>query len=1246
MRYIFKILLLGLDGDAISFYALRALGEEGESKGAYLVWYKEVNAFEDICDLEINAITDITNTDFDFEEMLGTVDGVIYFINPMNKEEIEIFDSILHDIRSIKRNIPIILMYYDQQGILPLSINELLEKTWFEYLDIEAFVNLQPREFHQALQCLCLAIINGTAPLAIENAWMRFPIYIQLANIYFKKAEKESKPEYYFYSAQAIKKAAMIADIFNKEEYFIICEQAAFLYSKVNMYLEASQILQNVDKKKADNSKRLYAESMVLEGNKLFNARKYAQAAKQYLAAAQWAAIEIMDTNLMEESFKLAINSYISACRVENAFKIIDNLPHEESLYILHEIAEKITAAADFLIKEKNFVAARDQLYRAVSVYQQEGLFDDLEQFANKLVKVLISLLNIQLRDEQPIHAKRYYDEIQNLSETYNAKTQNMDSHLETLIKQFLDNLDFPNATILINSLNSLKLKKKLTELSSKAEDENKDFLKRQVEENVEKGVDILNSFIEYELDIFKEINTQIIKEANQFIEENEYFKAAKHVKVQVNFLKRIGREEIYSEMIKKALDILLIGKLFNQFFKSYYDLSKKAKKIYLRNKFQIVLEKMNDFVNESDFNQIEDISVNLISIFREQLLYEQSKEISEIFVDSIKNEAMRTVNESNKPDAINAAQILIKKADDISFAYLDNRKINFDKIYERIAEIFIEADKLDSAHGITDKIENKSLKIELNKKIQNLQFEKSGTEAKEAEDISRRERIKERLSIIRSKAREALEERDDLLKQNKSLRRGYFSKALTYLNNKDYDNAIQSYEENINRLIDLVRLKLAGVSLAVLLLLYIKQERIEDFRKLLSQIKHKSFSKTFSVALVEYILDIEKLGDHIKLQESLEFVENLPLLDEEITLLYETLGKSIKTLEPEDIEREIATIEYKKDYIYELASNIPKEKKEIAKRKLMKNQYWKLALEDLSNKKFEIAADEYKEIISKLLEKKYLRQAALSLIIQTSLIIKINNVSIAKRNYSNIIAKYRDSNPEFEALPETKILNELLLALESGHLNLINACIDLLIEKLVLFDPEISLLKSIKQEELKSEPIEDKLSREELGKKREFEIVIAQKYSKLQQKMGDVRRENPEFLKQRNAMKKRYYKDIIPLLEIESFKEAGLEYFKLAQSLAQRRDLRTSSLMVLFHGLALIKAKEPVQKIWLNIRNFLDSLGFNKKLVEDTYYILCIDFILDVISNKRDKYLPKIKELLEILPLFGEERHLIEIVS
>ena len=128
--------------------------------------------------------------------------------------------------------------------------------------------------------------------------------------------------------------------------------------------------------------------------------------------------------------------------------------------------------------------------------------------------------------------------------------------------------------------------------------------------------------------------------------------------------------------------------------------------------------------------------------------------------------------------------------------------------------------------------------------------------------------------------------------------------------------------------------------------------------------------------------------------------------------------------------------------------------------------------------------------------------------------------------------------------------------------------------------------------------------------------------------------------------MKKRYYKDVITLLEIMAFEEIGLEYFKLAESMSKRRDFRTSSLMVLFHGLALIKSEESTQKIRSNISRFLDSLGLNKKLVEDTYYIRCIDFILDVISNKMDKYFSKLNGLLEILPFFEEEKVIIEFTS
>ena len=227
--FFFKILILG-DPETIHFYASRAFGEPGEDKETYFEWYKEVKTLEATCDLEIDAITSISA---DLDDIIPIVDGIIYFLNPLIKEEYELLEMVLPDIFSVKRDIPTIVIFYDQNGILPISVNELLTNVWVNYPSLEAFANLNPKDFHQALQSLCLAMINGETPLNIENAWMRFPIFIQMANVYFKDKN-------YYYAAQAVRKAALIAEIYNKEEYFIITDQAAYLYSKINLYLEAS----------------------------------------------------------------------------------------------------------------------------------------------------------------------------------------------------------------------------------------------------------------------------------------------------------------------------------------------------------------------------------------------------------------------------------------------------------------------------------------------------------------------------------------------------------------------------------------------------------------------------------------------------------------------------------------------------------------------------------------------------------------------------------------------------------------------------------------------------------------------------------------------------------------------------------------------------------------------------------------------------------------------------------------------
>jgi len=1245
MRYIFKILILGLDGEAIALYTIRTFGEEGENKGPYLELYKEVKALEDTCDIEVNAITDVENTDLD--ELINTVDGIIYFINPLKNEEKEVFDSILHDIRKITRNIPLIIMYYDNEGIIPLSVNSMLENTWLKYFDIEAFVNVRPREFYRVLHCLCIAMISGDSPLSLENAWMRFPIYIQLANIYFKKAEKESKPEYYFYSAQAIKKAAMIADIFNKEEYYVICEQAAFLFSKVNLYLEAAEILQNVDKKKVENFKRLYAESMILEGNKMFNKRKFDASARQYESAAQWVALELEDEELKNEAFKLAITSGISACKMENAFKIIKNLPHDLTFEILQDFLPKIIEMVDFLIKEQKLLIARDQLRITVDDYQKRNLTEELQELVTKLIEVLKLLLAKQIEEEDRFSAYEYYYEIKSVCKTYDLELPNQDQQLNVLINIFINNLEFGDAALLLNEINSLKLKKELTKRISQVEDENKELLKQQKEENLRKNIGILNSYIQRELQIIAETNVKTIKEANVLIEKGEYLNAANLVKSQADFWSTIGREEIQDQMLKKVLDILIIGKNFDIFTNAYYELTNKSKKIYLRNKLNLIKEKLKEVESERDFEINFTSFIFFLSIYREQLLFDQSKEIAEHSVDYIKSEALRVIKQNEDKKTIDLAINLIAKANDLSHAYLDNRKINFDEIDERIIKIYIKLGDFSSAHAAIDNILDKSLKAKLNKNLFKKQSDISAKEASKAKEDHDKNVLQQRESIIRSRAREAKNDKQNELRKRNGLRRSLYDKGLNLLKSQDYESALKEYNTQIRFLLGRKRLNLVGISLAVSLLILYKLKRINDLEESLNAIRKNlgsleiSFSETYPITLLEYIIEIEKLEDIIKFKEALQYVEHLALFDEELDLLYELLDKSKKSPDSEDTE--LLKREKKVKIIIELGKQISKEKKDIAKRKLMKNQYWKISYEDLCNGKLEEAGNEYNNTISKLLEKRFFKQATVSLIIATLIMGKNKNVSLAKSYLYEQLTRYSKYKEDFGDLPEIQILSELFFALENKDDEQIDLCLKILTEKLVLFDCEIDLLKSFVPKEQQHEVEDVRMSREELAKEKKLNIQLDQNFGIIQKKMPDVRREQQEHLKKRSFMKNRIYTDVITLLENNSFKDAGIEYLKLAYTLSKRKNFESSSLMVLLHGLALIVAKEPLKEIRININSYLSSLGLNKKLLEGTYPIRCIEFLLNVISHNVEKYLPTIKELLDILPLFEEEKKIID---
>jgi len=1240
MRYVFKILALSSEPSNAISYISKAFGEVGEDNATYSEWYNEINVLDDICDLELNVITDVINTDFD--ETIASIDGIIYFLNPLRKGEADFFEMILPIIYSVKRDIPTIIVIYDEMCFLPVSINTLLENIWINYPDLEAFVNILPSEFQQVLECLCIAMITGDTPLNIENAWMRFPVFIKLANNYFQNQNL-------FYAAQALKKMALIANIYEKQEYFIFSEQAAYLYAKLNLFLEASKILENIDGKKSKDFKKMYADAIIREGNILFNKNKFEMAALQYESAGQWASIELKDKAIINKSFKLAINSWISACKCEKSFLILERLPHEEIKPILTDIVDKIIAAADYLMSIENFNSAREQLYYSVNTYQREGLSETVKKLTQKLTIVLTTIFKNSIKNKEIYHAKSIYDEIENMWESFKVETIDLDSSLEVLIKLFLDELNFSMATILINKLNSYELKKELTEYSSKVEDDNKELLKKEVESNIQKGIEILKEFINAEQEIVAEMNKEKIKQADVLVKQKDWLQAADHIKTQAEFLKEIGKEEIENQILTKSLDILLDGKVFDPFFNYYQSLTVEMKNNYLTRSYPVIIEKLKDLKDSESYENSKSVFQNFNVIFRDLELYEYSKNISELYVDVIKKEIIRIVESEENLTGVNKAVDLIKNISQISSSYLDNARIDLDEIYGKITELYLyQIGDLSSAYAYNDKIEEKTLKAELHKKIVDIETSQSAIAVAAAKDSLREEILVEKLSIIKQKARDALHDKESELKQRRGYKRVYFKEALEFIKNGEFEKAVEKYKESITRLNKIKKYNLAGVSLAITCLLLMKESKLQEMVALLKDkdlvSSEKSFFDTFPVTLIKYIMDIQKLQDDLKLNQALSFLENLPLFEEEMEELYDYLGKEYqKEDKSKKSTKDIVDIEKIIGRINEIGRVIQKEKSDVSKRKLMKKQYWDEALNGLSQKSMMNASLAYLNAVPPLADKNLYKHAAIGLILGSLALVKEKDVEISKQTFENNLNDLnQDKRDKLKALPEVKLMEQAYLALVSKESGLIELSLNHLADKLILFDPEINFLKSFLEEESDEKEQKEALSRRERAELSKHVVELDQTFGTLEQKLRDE--DSKKFFTKRKAMRRHYYDEVLNLLNNNSFNKAGEKYLELATTISKRKDFKTSSFLVLLYGLSAMKAGIPFTEIESNINGFLDSLGLNKTVVKDTFEIMLILFIIDIKMNDLDQFTSKIVKILEILPFFDEEKELIEI--
>jgi len=142
---------------------------------------------------------------------------------------------------------------------------------------------------------------------------------------------------------------------------------------------------------------------LILEGNFYFNQQNYEKSAKQYEKAGEWAIQNSLSKEIIFEAFDLALSSWISACKVDNVFRILEKETFEGKYEMLKDLYPKIEKMVEHQINKKRMEkTAGDKL---------------LDKFKKKLIEIKpndVQKEKTQIR-KKPFSGKKYLEELKDI---------------------------------------------------------------------------------------------------------------------------------------------------------------------------------------------------------------------------------------------------------------------------------------------------------------------------------------------------------------------------------------------------------------------------------------------------------------------------------------------------------------------------------------------------------------------------------------------------------------------------------------------------------------------------------------------------------------------------------------------------------------------------------------------------------------------------------------------------------------
>ena len=130
-----------------------------------------------------------------------------------------------------------------------------------------------------------------------------------------------------------------------------------------------------------------------------------------------------------------------------------------------------------------------------------------------------------------------------------------------------------------------------------------------------------------------------------------------------------------------------------------------------------------------------------------------------------------------------------------------------------------------------------------------------------------------------------------------------------------------------------------------------------------------------------------------------------------------------------------------------------------------------------------------------------------------------------------------------------------------------------------------------------------------------------------------------------RTALKRMVYRKVLEMVANKEWENASKEYFELAiKQIAKRGDYTTASILILLGTLCLFKLSSPNSTIEAYLNNYMGKIGHANTIIEATYAVKLLKLLIDAKSIANSAIFNEAWNLLQIIPVFDEEKILFEI--